>query len=174
MWVFGPTGFHARNIVEIQPVLCIIGSVKKCTKCEIEKPLDEFAIKSATRRQSMCKSCNREYQKGHYVANKQTYIDKAKVWSNTQHPILIENLINYLAEHPCVDCGETDSIVLDFDHVTGVKFKSISALISNRCSWKKVFSEIEKCEVRCANCHRRRTAVQFGWLKLEILNASVV
>jgi hypothetical protein len=31
--------------------------------------------------------------------------------------------------------------------------------------WSRVLLEIEKCDVRCANCHRRRTAQQYGWRK---------
>ena len=77
----------------------------------------------------------------------------------------IENLqkvVNYLKEHPCVDCGETDPIVLEFDHIRD-KHKEISRLISDGVSFEMIQKEIEKCEVRCANCHRKRTAIQLGW-----------
>ena len=35
-------------------------------------------------------------------------------------------------------------------------------------SWDVVEAEIGKCEVRCANCHRRRTAVQLGAYRLKM------
>ena len=31
-----------------------------------------------------------------------------------------------------------------------------------------VEAEIAKCELRCANCHRRRTAQQFDWPKRRL------
>jgi hypothetical protein len=64
----------------------------------------------------------------------------------------------YLAEHPCVDCGETDPDVLDFDHVPerGPKTAGVSVLV-RRSTLKKVIAEVALCEVRCANCHRRIT-----------------
>lgn len=72
-------------------------------------------------------------------------------------------LYNYLSTHPCVDCGETDIRVLDFDHIDTVNKKAnISQLIS-RTNWKHLKKEIAKCEVRCANCHRIKTAKQLGW-----------
>lgn len=64
---------------------------------------------------------------------------------------------SYLDQHPCVDCGEPDRIVLEFDHVRGNKSKEVSLLVNDGISIKRIAEEIEKCEVRCANCHRRVT-----------------
>lgn len=68
-----------------------------------------------------------------------------------------ERLIAYLATHPCVDCGESDFRCLDFDHVTGKKFKDISLMMRSGYSWESVQKEMLKCVVRCANCHRKKT-----------------
>jgi hypothetical protein len=63
----------------------------------------------------------------------------------------------YFKTHPCVDCGESDPIVLDFDHVRGEKLYDVSRAVNQGYRLWKVIQEIEKCEVRCANCHRRIT-----------------
>lgn len=65
-------------------------------------------------------------------------------------------MISYLLEHPCVDCGETDITVLEFDHLRD-KTKDVSALMKGTSSWSRIEAEILKCAVRCANCHRRET-----------------
>jgi hypothetical protein len=70
---------------------------------------------------------------------------------------------DYLAKHPCVDCGESDPVVLDFDHVRGQKFMNVKRMLSGTYSLKRIFEEIEKCDVRCANCHRRATAQRGGF-----------
>lgn len=64
----------------------------------------------------------------------------------------------YLCKHPCIDCGEKDPIVLDFDHVRGKKKWNVSRMGSTwTYSLQKIAEEIAKCDVRCANCHRRVT-----------------
>lgn len=61
------------------------------------------------------------------------------------------------AARGCVDCGYCDSpVALDFDHVTGKKVANVSSLV--RRARAQVDAEIAKCEVRCANCHRIKTA----------------
>ena len=72
-------------------------------------------------------------------------------------------LFNFLANKSCIDCGENDPIVLEFDHrKPNEKFKQISKLLSGHYSWDSVLKEIKKCEIRCANCHRRKTYYQFN------------
>ncbi len=75
----------------------------------------------------------------------------------------------YLLKHPCADCGEIDPIVLEFDHVSENKIGTIAVLVQ-RMSLKPLMAEVEKCVVRCANCHRRKHAEQRGYYKLMFRN----
>lgn len=73
-------------------------------------------------------------------------------------------ILDYLKFHSCVDCGETDPIVLEFDHISN-KIMEISDMVRWGYSIPKIEQEIDKCEIRCANCHRRKTAKDFEWYK---------
>ncbi|QBD79014.1 hypothetical protein EPA93_24730 [Ktedonosporobacter rubrisoli] len=80
-----------------------------------------------------------------------------------------QRIYDYLATHPCVDCGCKDPRVLEFDHVRGVKVDEVSRLLSNKTSWPRIEAEITKCEVRCANCHRIKTAERSGnWWRCQL------
>jgi len=145
--------------------------MRVCSKCQEEKPLASFSRKLSRKDgyQLECKACHTLYLKGHYSANKDYYIRKARVAKLKQFKLNRDFVGDYLRRHPCIDCGETDLIVLEFDHVRGDKLDSVSHLaFSVGASVKRIMEEIEKCDVRCANCHRRKTATQFGWYVYEI------
>lgn len=60
---------------------------------------------------------------------------------------------------PCMDCGEKyPHYVMDYDHRPGVvKIDKINRLCNRGVSLKKIQTEIDKCDLVCANCHRSRT-----------------
>lgn len=58
-----------------------------------------------------------------------------------------------------MDCGETDPRVLDFDHVREIKRAGVFDLMDGYVSDKVLLNEIRKCDVRCSNCHRRKTVM---------------
>ena len=132
-----------------------------CTKCG--QP-NEFGWRNKSKgiRLKICKLCMREYGKAHYAANPQAYIDKASAWNVKTRKVVYDEWLAYMLEHPCVDCGEADPVVLTFDHVRGSKCGNISKMMSD-CTWSTILVEIQKCDDRCANCHMRRTAKQLGW-----------
>lgn len=96
----------------------------------------------------------------HYQSNTGVYKKRAREWTRNQRKILSELVQSYLNLHPCVDCGETDVIVLEFDHVRGEKRLDVSRMVNSAVSVSTINTEISKCEVRCANCHRRKTYKQ--------------
>lgn len=77
-----------------------------------------------------------------------------------------KKVYEYLLNHPCTDCGEVDPVVLEFDHLDPtIKEYNISNMMSY--SWSSIEKEISKCQVVCANCHRRRTAKTYNWYNFK-------
>lgn len=131
-----------------------------CKKCLVNKEEEEFFFyQKKNKYHSACKACERKYCKEHYYKNQKKYIEKAKRWRQKERI----NVLEYLKLHPCVDCGILDIRVLQFDHLKN-KVKSIANLIG-RISKEKLWEEIAKCEVRCANCHIMKTSKDFNWYK---------
>ena len=92
--------------------------------------------------------------KRHYEANKKKIKKRSFLRNKSQRRKNKEYTDAIKSISQCVDCGESNPLVLDFDHVKGKKIKCISDMV--RCSYSidTIKKEIEKCEVRCANCHR--------------------
>jgi hypothetical protein len=136
--------------------------MKECHKCYEVKPLDEFnrSRARADGHAATCRKCMKVYRKIHYDNNSKKIVSdvitrrngiRAEVWE-------------YKATNPCVDCGESNPIVLDFDHLGDKEF-SISLGVARGLGMKRIMEEIAKCDVLCANCHRKRTFKRGGWVK---------
>lgn len=103
-----------------------------------------------------CKGCLKARDAEYYLRNKEKIVQRNQSYEDVRK----EYVWNYLSSHPCVDCGESDPVVLEFDHQ---RDKEINITHLLRGNFDRLVSEIDKCEVRCCNCHRRRTTQQLGW-----------
>jgi hypothetical protein len=136
--------------------------------CGETKPETDFAVADMAKgtRQRHCRTCQAAYRRAHYLANRDAYIALEVARMAGYRDANRALLLAYLLEHPCVDCGVGDPVLLDFDHRDPSTKRSEVARLASRKSWPQVLAEIQKCDVRCANCHRRKTAKQLGWAKL--------
>ena len=134
--------------------------MKTCSACKIQHTFEKFNKSSRNKGglQNICRQCSSLASKERYVNMKPEDYARRK---QNKKDVRIQ-LFEYKRTQSCVDCGEDDPIVLDFDH-RSQKNKTASVAQLTNYSWTKVLKEIEKCDVRCANCHRRRTAKQLGY-----------
>ena len=144
--------------------------MKQCNTCKENKNESEFSLRKNGTRVARCKKCHAAYLRNYYANNKDKYREKNK----RDLPRYVDRnntyIINYLLEHPCVDCGETDLEVLEFDHRDSIGKDRKTSLLSlgNVWSIERIQEEIDKCDVRCSNCHTRRTRKQFGVSRTEV------
>ena len=127
--------------------------MKLCGSCKKEKPIEEFA-KNKSKKDgyaNTCKICKRKQQNLWYQNHRQAQRHRIATNSRKYIEECRDLVYNYLLEHPCVDCGETNPIVLQFDHQRDKEYE-VSDLMRN-VNKDRLMLEIQKCEVRCANCH---------------------
>ena len=148
--------------------------LRRCGRCGELKPVDDFAWRRRGRgqRDSFCRPCRSAYGRAHYLANKQRYVDQAREQKRKVTRERTAYLIEFFRTHVCADCGEADPVVLEFDHLRDKRF-NIGSAVPYR-NWDSILAEIEKCEVVCANCHRRRTAARNGWARAVLYGEAQV
>ena len=132
--------------------------MKRCPKCQTDKPLAEFAkrAKSPDGLQSWCRSCNAARSKQYYAENTEKHKSVVTYRANTERFRQRQMLIEYKESHPCTDCGlHFPYYVMDFDHLDGKKC-NVSSMPGN-WSDATIWDEVAKCELVCSNCHRIRT-----------------
>jgi hypothetical protein len=107
----------------------------------------------------------RKYHRDWYKNSSEEFKERKRKKRTERHKINQQKVYDYLRNSCCKDCGEKDPVVLEFDHCRGEKINEIGNMVRTGTNIDKVFAEIAKCEIRCANCHRRKTARDFGWIK---------
>lgn len=94
--------------------------------------------------------CSAKVRRGKYTDTREKYRQYRGSIKERNRAVVT----SYLSGKCCVDCGNTDPRVLDFDHVRGEKVGNVSHDVRNAWPVRKLLEEIGKCEIRCANCHR--------------------
>ncbi len=136
---------------------------KQCPRCHEILRLEEFNKRRNGQPQPYCRECNKAYQRQWYSENKVEAKDKSRLRKVRQRKILTNYIGNYLSKHPCVHCGETNIVILEFDHKSSKeKDFVISGAISACYSLGKMIKEINKCQVLCCSCHRIKSQQDSG------------
>lgn len=153
-------GYYRRQGREV-PVPLPEG-LKRCYICKEIKPFSDFHKRGKTVR-SECKGCSSEVHKLYIEKRGPTY---QRTLDQTRKARNMRKIISYLLEHPCVDCGEADPLVLEFDHIEPCIGRRVTTQIGR--TWEIILAEITKCEVRCSSCHRRITHKRANSLRYQL------
>ena len=123
-----------------------------CKKCGQVLPLEMFEAHRHT-----CRKCRSKYksdqrrqkpnQYNKYATDRQ---NRCSAWINS-------------LKTPCIFCGETDPVCIDWHHVDPSKKEFQISFIRGK-SKERTLAEMAKCICICASCHRKLHA---GHLSLE-------
>jgi hypothetical protein len=112
------------------------------------------------------------YAKAHYQANKQVYVDRARVHTEKNRNKL-RKIIREAKAVPCTDCGvRYPYYVMQFDHIGEEKNFDVAIAVRRSFGEAKLRAEIALCEVVCANCHAERTHQRTESINPEPINRS--
>lgn len=114
---------------------------KLCSKCARWKDVSEFYfLRKRNLHSAYCKECHKGY-----VQDKRL---KLKI-----------EAINYKG-NKCLDCSQQFiHQVYDFHHLDPAKKDFTVAELLDRLSWDEIKTELDKCVLLCANCHRIRHTI---------------
>jgi hypothetical protein len=149
---------------------------KRCSGCKRWLPVSQFRRRMMRGKpyvEARCVLCSslaiREYEVTHrrkvrktrqkwYAKNRARLREYARTRYLMMHRDRID-FIEWLKTGPCLDCDMSfPTCCMDFDHCVGEKLFNISHAVRSKFSNEEIMTELAKCELVCANCHRIRTA----------------
>jgi hypothetical protein len=144
-------------------------SEKKCNHCGEWKDEEDFSwrYKSLGIRNKACKKCMVEFNRNYYQGEAgERHLQQVKERTDKARAEAKEFVYQFLLTHPCQSCGEADPRVLEFHHrEPSRKDMDITHMLSGGYSLRRLQAEIAKCDVLCANCHRKVTVEERGWFR---------
>ncbi len=141
------TGTHLSKVIKI------------CSSCKILLPDTSFHKDKRGKfgLACYCKECAKAKARGHHKvrATNEDWVLKRRTTVSQRHKEAKLKAIAYLGG-ACSDCGGVfPPYVYDFHHLDeDTKLGNPSRFL--RGDWKSAVSELDKCVLLCANCHRGR------------------
>jgi hypothetical protein len=144
---------------------------KTCIKC-CEKRNKQFAkrkddaikAKQMYPESQLCIGCYHLYPTEDFVTDiKQkngNYCKECRARTFERQDVVADKLLEMKQNSKCVDCGETNIKLLEYDHINP---EEKYCNVGNCRSIKKLESESSICQVRCIICHIRRSKQQFSY-----------
>ena len=139
---------------------------RTCWKCKREKPINQFYRHWKTDEpgephwEHICKKCQKTRRRAYYASRKSDYRQRMRMCESRKRKENRLKIFEHLLAHPCIDCGESDIIILEFDHRDGTQKVDNVSSMPKHYGWEKILAEIQKCDVRCVKCHGHRHATK--------------
>jgi hypothetical protein len=128
----------------------------QCYRCRLEKSDEDFSFKNKAKgiKQTHCKECQREISKDWYVRNSKMHRDRVKRVKYDSRNDILEFLRS--ATLRCTKCGQDHLATLDFHHRDpNTKDYSLAVMMGGSYKLETFIREFDKCDILCANCHRK-------------------
>lgn len=112
--------------------------------CNISKSLEDFGWRSKAKgiKNSYCKPCRREYDKEYWKKRSKASKAQKRLLSNKRVQFVRQYLYDWYKKNPCKDCGETDPVVLQSDHIEEKSF-DVSTAAGRGVSIKTLQKELK-------------------------------
>lgn len=142
---------------------------RRCPRCGVTKNLNAFykSRRNKNGKTTYCKKCTLAYVNLAYAENLHGIRERKRRGRNSLIGKTRKIILEHLKKHPCVDCGEDNIIVLDFDHRDPADKHFTIGGGSTARKPESIKKEIQKCDVRCSNCHRKKTAKERNSWRLD-------
>lgn len=138
--------FCYLSVGKTAPLLHLSMTSKKCRMCHLEKTTDNFP-----KQRCICKVCTSKYMKQWRISNR----FRKHTYNRTRKDKLLQVVNEYKSERKCAYCGEADHCCLDFHHLDPSKKDLTVNELVKKSNTQRLLKEFSKCEIVCANCHRK-------------------